>query len=63
MSSEGKAFISVPEAAEVSGISEDVLYQLLRSENKPPHIKVGRYYRIDRERFIDYLRAEFSSSK
>jgi len=56
-----KAFISVAEAAEESGLSTDILYELLRKENPLPHIKVGRYYRVDRERFIDYLRDELGS--
>lgn len=50
--------ISVPEAAELSGIGRSRLYQLCHTEGFPAIRFGGRHVRIHRERFIDWVNAQ-----
>lgn len=57
------AFISIPEAARLTGVSRYMLRRLVH-EGKLPYLQIGSperfLFKVDREALLDYLRQEAS---
>lgn len=57
--SEPAALMTVSEAVKFTGLDRRTIYELLNREEPLPHVKVGRSYRIVRDKAMDYIEAAY----
>ena len=56
---EGPVFITPKEASKRSGYCVDKLIEWMNRRDSPmPHVKEGRYYKVDSEYYLDWIRKE-----
>ena len=50
-----KLYVSIPEAAEIVGVGEKYMYDLVNGINPPPFLKVGNKRLLQRAALPDYF--------
>ncbi len=53
-----REILTLAEAADLLRISERTLWSLLRSDDAPPHTRIGRLYRFRRAALLGWVDAE-----